>query len=278
MPYTFSLLNTKSETRFDGEIIEDVMEYVKDNSDSDTVVLVEKNLMDYLYYPLLGMDYVKVYPIEPGYFESFCVSTGFCKSKVIYITDDMGNDYVSKGTLKYLKYNIPKITEEEDISTVLGLPTGFSDGESDKIQIVESDALHKMLDGYMFKEMELEDLNLSINKIEITDEGLAHIIVSLTDHNEIFRNDKLLLSYHLEYENAEDEYEQPRILFGPLSVEDYLIDVDLSNQPEDVTVVIDVVEDGVAWYSYEHKVPIILFNETDQGWNYKIYNFFTKSY
>ncbi len=276
MPYTFSLLNTKSQTRFDGEILEDVIEYVKENADGNTVVFVDKNIMEYLYYPLLGMDYVKVYPIEPGYFESFCLSTGFYKSKVIYITDDTGNDYVSKGTLKYLKYNIPKIVEEEDISTVLDLPTDFSDGDGEKIQIIESDALHKLLDGYLFNKMEMEDLDLSINKIEITDDGIAHIIVSITDQSEIFYNDKLFLSYHLEYENAEDVYEQPRILFGPLSVDDYLIDIDLANQPEDVTVVIDVVEEGVAWYSYDHKVPVILFNETDDGWEYKIYNFFTK--
>ena len=80
----------------------------------------------------------------------------------------------------------------------------------------------------------------------------------------------------MEYENAEDEYEQQRILFGPLTIDDYLIDVDLASQPEDVTVVIDVVEEGVAWYSYEHKVPVIVFNETDEGWEYKTYNFFTK--
>ena len=278
MPYTFSLLNTKSQTRFDGEIFEDVIEYVKENTDENTIVLVEKNVMEYLYYPLLGMDNVKVYPVEPGQLDNFGAATDFYKSKVIYITDDTGNDYVSKGIHKYLKYNIPKITLEEDVSTVLGLPAEFSDGEGEKIQIIESDALHKLLNGYMYREMELEDLNLSINKVEITDEDLAHIIVSLTDQNEIFRNDKLFLSYHLEYDNAEDKYEQPRIFFGPLTVDDYLIDVDLSSQPEDVTVVIDVVEDGVAWYSYEHKVPVILFNKTDKGWDYKTYSFFTKLY
>lgn len=276
VPYTFSLLDSRAETRFDSAVLEDVMDYVADNSDDNTVVFVEKNIMKYLYYPLISIEGVNVYPIEPGYFEMFSSATGDFTSKAIYISDDMGNDYASKGTLKYLNHSVQRISSKNDVSEILGLPNGFSDRDGRKIQIIEFDTLYQMLDSYSFEEMDMEDLDLTINRIEIGEDGIAHIIVSLTDQSVIFRNEKLFLSYHLEYENAEDEYEQQRILFGPLTIDDYLIDVDLASQPEDVTVVIDVVEEGVAWYSYEHKVPVIVFNETDEGWEYKTYNFFTK--
>lgn len=275
-PYTSSLLDSRAETRFDSSILKDVMDYVEDNSDDNTVVFVEKNIMKYLYYPLLSLEGVNVYPAEPGYFELFCNSTGDYTSRVIYISDDMGNEYVSKGNLKYLKYSIPKISTYNETSVILGLPNEFTDRAGRKIQIIEFDALYQMLDNNSFEEMDFDDLDLTIDRIEITQNGLAHIIVSLTDKSKIYRNENLALSYHLEYENAEDEYEQPRIQFGPLTIDDYLIDVDLANQPEDVTVVIDVVEEGVAWYSYDNKVPVIVFNETDEGWEYKTYNFFTK--
>ena len=157
LPYTFSLLDSRAETRFDSAVLEDVMDYVADNSDDNTVVFVEKNIMKYLYYPLLSLEGVNVYPAEPGYFELYCSSTGDYTSKAIYISDDMGNNFVSKGTLKYLKYSIPKISAYNDTSTFLGLPNKFTDRAGRKIQIIEFDALHQMLDNNSFEEMDFDE-------------------------------------------------------------------------------------------------------------------------
>ena len=276
LPYSLILFDGKAETRFNNQILEDVTSYVEENADEDTVVFVERSLLKYFYYPLKNIDKVNIYPIESGYFETFYYGTDIYRSKVIYITDDNGDGCVSKGTLKYLNYNIPRLPSGTDVSYILGLPNEYHDRTERKIQIVEYDAFYRLLSENTFKRLELKDLDLTINHIDVTDEGIAHIIVSLTDGSEIYRNDKLLLSYHLEYNNAEDRYECPRLLFDSLTADEYLIEVDLSEQPEDVTVVIDVVEDGVAWYSYDNKVPVIVFTETDEEWDYKTYYFYTK--
>ena len=276
IPYTSVLQNTRTETRFDNDIYEDVMEVVEKNADENTIVLVENELLKYYYFPLLQSSDARIFPIEEGYIEYLCKGINDFTSKVIYITDDKGNEYAAKGDVKYLNYNIQNKSLAKNTSTFLGLPNTFSEGKGSKIQVLEIDALYKIVNYDLFDDMEINDFDLSVKSVEITDEGMAHIIVSLTDGSKLYHNDKFSLSYHLEYENAEDEYENPRINFGSVTSVDYLIDVDLESQPEDVTVVIDVVEEGVAWYSYEHKVPIIVFNETKQGWEYKTYKFFTK--
>ena len=145
-----------------------------------------------------------------------------------------------------------------------------------KIQVFEVDAVYKLLNPDLYEEMDFSDIDLTVERIIIDHQNVAHIRVSVTDGSKIYLNNKYLLSYHLEYENAEDLYDFPRITAGPLICESYDIDIDLSTQPEDVTVVIDMVEEGVQWYSWENKVPVILFTENEDGWDYKVYNFYTK--
>ena len=159
---------------------------------------------------------------------------------------------------------------------MLGLPNGFHKKEVGQIEVLELDALHRMVNYDLFEDMEMEDFDLTVKKVEITDEGLAHIIVSLTDGTNVYHNDRFMLSYHLEYDNANDVFDNPRINFGSITTDDYLVDVDLSSQPEDVTVVIDIVEEGVQWYSYDYKVPVILFTKNNNVWEYKLYYFYTK--
>jgi len=276
IPFSLVILDPKTDTRFDKNLYEDVMQTVEKQADKDTVVFIEKSLLKYFYYPLLASTDAKIYPIEIGYFDMFCADTNDYYSSVLYITDEKGDNYASKGSLQYLNFNIPKLASESDFSLILGLPTKFNEGDSDKIQIIRKDATYRFLNVDLYDILEKDDISLSVDDIEITDEGKAIITVSVTGDDQVYYNEKYLLSYHLEYENEEDIYDLPRIPIGPLIIGDYTIEINLNNQPKNVTAVIDIVEEGVEWYSWENRVPVILFNKMDNDWDYKVYNFYTK--
>jgi len=138
------------------------------------------------------------------------------------------------------------------------------------------DSLYNLLDYDLYESLDTSDIDLSVNNIEIDESGIAHLNVSVTDGSKMFKNERFKLSYHLEYENEEDIYDLPRTEIGPLVLKNYTLDVDLDNQPEDVTVVIDIVEEGVQWYSWQNRVPVIVFTKKDDSWNYVIYYFYTK--
>ena len=275
-PYTTFLLNSDVETRFDKEMLEDVTEIVSGNADKDTVVFIEKGLMKYLYFPVKYSTDANVYPIETNYVEAFCKGMNDYESKVIYITNNEGDKYIGRGKELYINHNIQKRPFRGDASALLGLPYKSIDRNCGKLQILEMDSLYYMLDYESLVSLGLSAVDLKVNDIEIDEKGIAHINVSLTEESRMYRNERFNLSYHLEYENAEDIYDLPRTEIGPLVMKDYTLDVDLANQPEDVTVVIDIVEEGVQWYSWKNKVPVIVFTQTDDSWNYEIYSFYTK--
>ena len=276
VPYTALLLNSKAENRFDSEAFEEVLEVAKERSDRNTIIFVEKNLMQYFYYPLISSTKAKIYPIEPGYFDTFAKDTNEYNSQAIYITNNNGDQYAESGSVDLLKYYYRNEFSENSLSSIIGLPDRYEKSLGKKIQVFEVDAVYKLLNPDLYEEMDFSDIDLTVERIIIDHQNVAHIRVSVTDGSKIYLNNKYLLSYHLEYENAEDLYDFPRITAGPLICESYDIDIDLSTQPEDVTVVIDMVEEGVQWYSWENKVPVILFTENEDGWDYKVYNFYTK--
>ena len=71
-------------------------------------------------------------------------------------------------------------------------------------------------------------------------------------------------------ENGYSIFDLPRTNTGKLITGDYSFDFDLSKQNGDMTVVFDVVEGGVAWYSYTNDVPAVEFTKGDDGWNYTV--------
>jgi hypothetical protein len=271
VPYTVSLLDSRSEIRLDNEIFEDVMETVIEKSDEDTVIFVEKDLLKYFYYPLISITDERVYPIEKDYFDSFCADTDDYYSKVIYITNENGNSHASPGSVFYLKFNNRNYVSEDNLSVVLGLPNGFTKGDTEIIQIIKKDALHRFLNYDLYDDLKNQDIKLSVEDVEITEDENAVITVSITDGDKIYFNDTYLLSYHLEYEGEEDIYDCPRTNMGPLINGDFTLSLDLKNQPEEVTMVIDIVDEGVAWYSWKNEVPAIDFVKNEDGWEYNLY-------
>lgn len=276
VPYSFSLMDIKAETRFDKDIFEDVLETVNAQADEETIVLVEKDLLKYFYFPLaLTTDY-KVYPIDRDNYETFCKDLNDYTTKAIYITNDDENEYLSRGEVCFANSNIQNTPSVNFKSPVLGLPNRFEKSESDLVQVVKFDGLHCLLNYNLYDEMDVSDIDLKVEDVVIEDNDLVRFTISVTDESEILYNEKYFLSYHLEYENEEDIFDLPRTAIGPLTVDNYTLCIHLADQPEDVTVVFDIVEEGVAWYSWENKVPVVVFSRKDGVWDYKLYNLFAK--
>ncbi len=269
-PYSIALLSPKAENRMDWSIVENVLNEVEDNADERTVVLVEKSLIPYFYFPLLNKTDARVYPFETSYINDFIFDTKDASSKVLFITDSNGISYKYRGGIKFFESNARNEVSEDDLSLIVGLPNGFHESTSDVVQVIEVSNLGKMADFDSLDTFEMNNIKFTIEDIEIDDENKAHVTVSLTDGKKLYYNEDLLLSYHLEYEEADDIYDNARTNIGAVAFGDYSFDFDLSELDENMTVVIDVVEEGVEWYSWKRKAPVIEFFKGENGWEYEI--------
>ncbi len=269
-PYTTSLLSAKTDCRMDMNIIEDVIDTVNVKADEDTVILVEKDLMKYFYFPLLKNTVARVYPFEARYINNFCLDTEDVSSKVLYVTNSDGDAFKRKGTIQYLNLNKEYSVSSEDASEIIGLPNAFREQNSEIVQVIEVNKLYQMVDTSNIDIFNMDNVKITVDQIEI-DEDIAHVKIALTDKSKLYYNaNKMSLSYHLDYEKSDDVYDNLRIEIDPVMVEDYVMDFDLSQLDENMIVGIDIVEENVAWYSWNHKVPIIRFKKNDGEWDYYI--------
>ena len=268
-PYTSSLLTDRAETRFDTSLYEDVMK-IAEEEEEDTIVLLEKDLMKYYYYPLIQTTDLKVYPIEANALKDLCMDTNERKSKVLYITDRNGDAYHDKGTILYFRDNTARIIEEENYSELTGLPIRFSDVDKGVIQVLEFDSLEDMLNPENFDVFDIDKMNLRIKDVEIDEDETAYITVSVSDGKDMLYDEKYNLSFHLEYENSEDIFENYRIPLGSYVYGDYVIELDLSENEENTRLITDIVEENVMWYSDNNEVPTVDFIHSNEGWTYMI--------
>lgn len=274
IPFTASLLSPDAEKRLDRNIFEEVNKTVEDKADENTVILIEKSLMKYFYYPLLNKTEAKVYPFEYSYAQSFILDTKDASSKVLLISDYQGNRYKHRGAIRFLKTFTPNEVSKEDLSAITGLPNAFHKGKENIVQVIELNNLGKIVEPDSIDKFEWDLMDLSVKEVEIDDDCMAHVTVSLTDKTKLYYNDddQLFLSYHLDYEESEDIYDNARTEIGPVVYADYIYDFNLAEIDEDLTVVIDVVEEGVEWYSWKNKAPAIDFVKKEDGWEYTLYS------
>ncbi|MCR4929849.1 MAG: hypothetical protein K5988_07650 [Lachnospiraceae bacterium] len=269
-PYTSTLFSNKAEMRLDKNVFDSVMSTVEDNLDEDTIIFVEKGILKDYYYPLLNAYDAKVYPIQADYIDDFCLDIKDVSSRVLYISDFNGNVYRDRGSLKYYSENKSNLVSEEALSTVTGLPVKFTEGDTQTAQVMVFDNLGCLLEYDDYDYLRWNEINMSVTDIEI-DEDIATVKVALTDGSRILTDDRYDISFHLDYEESDDIFECHRIPVGPYVLEDYEFRIDLSGLNEKMTVAFDVVEEGVAWYSYDHEVPAVVFDKDESGrWNCKV--------
>lgn len=266
VPYSAILLSGRADMRIDNEIFEDVLETAERNTDEDTVILIDRSLMKFFYYPIKDMDIAPVYPIDNDYVYEFVFATKDISSNVIYITGGNGDYYRKKGTVLYGSEIITSSFRDEDKSKIFGLPKSIYEENSGRLQVIKLDEMYQMLDYENYKKLEINDIRLRVNDVYIDGEGKAHISASVTNGSEMYYNDRYFISYHIDYETSEDEYESPRTPIGPVTVEDeYSFEFDLTELDESMDVIIDVVEEQVEWYSWRHQVPVVSFIRSADG-------------
>ncbi|MBQ2183835.1 MAG: hypothetical protein II399_04295 [Lachnospiraceae bacterium] len=83
-------------------------------------------------------------------------------------------------------------------------------------------------------------------------------------------DEKYNLSFHLEYENSEDIFENYRIPLGSYIYGDYVIELDLSENEKNTRLITDIVEENVMWYSDNNEVPTVDFIHSNEVWTYMI--------
>ena len=271
IPYTTSLLSSDAERRLDINEFEDVLKTVENHTDEDTIIFVEKSLMKYYYYPLLCSSKGKVYPIEPDYFDDFCLDTMDTTSRVIYISDSTGDRYRGRGGMKFISEDKQNLVSEDDCSVILGLPNAFHEGEMTTTQVIEVLNVRNLLEYNIFKKLNWWEFNIVIKDVEIDENGLATVKVAVSDQSRIYTTGDYGISYHIDYDKAKDVYDNPRTPLGPYVLEDYVFEIDLSEEDEDMKVTFDIVEEEVRWFSFYHMVPSVVFEHDDEGeWIYTI--------
>ncbi len=273
IPHSYVLISNKTETRMDFDIYKEISEIVEEDADEDTVIFIEKDLMKYFYYPLLNKSEALVYPFESNMLNSFVVDTRDISSKVILISDNQEDDFNDAGVLKYSKDNRSNEVSEKDLSVAIGLPNYYSNTEEFRnIKITEFECLSDMIDSSGTKQLEMGDLNPTISHIEINKKGEAKVAISLTDNSKLLYNEDYFVSYHLEFDDSDmdDVFENQRKTVSPYIMGDYTFDIVLDDYETDkLTVIVDVVREGVNWYSWDKDVPSVTFEKDENGiWEY----------
>lgn len=279
LPYSATVINNKTDSANEWQIVLNVMETVKENSEEDTIVLVEKSLMNDFYFPLKSIKELKVYPYDKKIKRDFAKSVDVFGKKVIYVTKDKSNAYKRNERTLYSESNHLYGVNKKDYSPLIGIPMSYSLKKTQEIQVMEINDFSDIFNVTDCKDgdfsYELIDFNVKDIKIE---NEIATIKLGITEEKPVLysNSSQIRVSYHLSFDNKEKNiFENARWEIGsgqyinsfPLTVE-----IDLSQINDDnVIVTLDAVEEYVEWYSKNHiGCPMIQFMRNANGWDYKI--------
>ena len=227
-------------------------------------------MMKYFYYPLLGKNNVSVYPFDYSLVDTFCFDTKEKPSSVLYITDSIDDEVAEHGKTCFMRENRTNECKEEDISLITGLPNAFHEKYKGDVKVVKFDSLYKLVDYSKVEEIDISALNISVTDVEVDKKENACITISFSEETKMYHNENgYALSYHVISEDYE-VYDNPRKELGELIVGDYTLDYNLSEIKNTATIIVDVIEEGVQWYSYHGKVPAVTFIKNGDEWNYSV--------
>lgn len=288
IPFSAFLFSPKAETRIEKDAYDGVIESIKENTNEESIVFIEKDLMKYFYYPLINATDAGIYPMEADQLDSFRNSFMNVSDKVFYITESWNNNYkygsdekfaamnITGGFSKefydeYVKENTDENEEDEEVkildktSSMLGLPHERFESKPNIVRVLKFDALTDVREDAGAVQIKMDDLKLSVCGISFAEGDIAYVTVKAVDPDTKYLNDDFWISYHLDYEQSDDVYECQRIYMGRFLNECYTFELDLSGLNEGVYVTFDVVKDKVAWYSWEHDAPVIKFSRGEDG-------------
>lgn len=279
IPYTMVLMKPDVDERIGCENVDNVIEVVKNHSDEDTLILVEKSLLKDFYHALDSIEGLKVYPYEKSIKSDFAKSINTIGKRVIYITTDEKNNYAKKFTCLYSNDNNISKVAKKDYSPIFRLPLRYTESVDETLQVIEISDFSKTLNITDFKDgiFTFDDIKLELQDIETYD-NVATIRLFVTEEKEVLYNNskELRLSYHLNFnDKSKNVYENPRFeICNGKYVNGFSQEVDILLSDiveEEFTMTIDVVEEMIEWYSTNHSgCPVISFKRGKTGWSYEI--------
>lgn len=277
-PYTTSLMSNAVDTRLEWNNVTSVIDMIQDSTD-DTIILMDVDLMKEYYH--LTDSYVDrlIYPFNEGIKGQMAKEVDILDKKVYYITSNISNDLVDKGRMIYRNDNETTALVGPEVWSIISMPSTNEHVEDSFINVIEYESFSDMLvpEDCDWGNLTFGRIFWQIRDIIIEDD-VAKIDLSLFRKDVIllYNEYDLCLSYHLEFEDSSlDEYDHKRTNIGSgqyVNGFSQTIEIPLNNLEEDeVVAIIDMVRDGVGWYSWEYDdCPRIYFSKTENDWNYEI--------
>ena len=274
-PYSTSIMNNKAESRIEWDNLLNVVEEIE-TKDDDLVVLLDESLMKEFYQLIDLSTDLTVYPYNDDIRGLIARDSDILGKKVLLITAER-NTSVERGNVLYSSRN--EKAEAVAYSPITYLPTRYGTAKENNIRIIEFKRFSDLL-----REKDCINGNFTYNRIFwnindiIVDDENIDICVSVTYNPQVlyYNNDRMAMSYHLEYEDVSlNDFDHERTQIGSgqfINGFDTLLEIPIEEfEDDEVIVIIDIVREGLDWYSWKHKdCPVIKFTRTEDDWEYEI--------
>jgi hypothetical protein len=267
LPFQFFLHTNRDDSRMDWDTIKYITDYARDNFGEDTVLVMDRDLLPYFYFPIRAVSDAHILPTEMNISSPNELGTG---KNLFYLTKADIED--SDNLVFEIGYTVSEDTLDNRIPFIK-LPTYFKE-EAFSLKLYDYDEYIR--DSELF---DINDSSLRIESIECSEDGEISMNVSgITgdNHRLYYSNGNHYVSYHIIDEDTGDviSYENYRYFVGYLVTDRINMDFDLDDYLNEATdnadliVSVDIVEEGVKWLSWDKdNLPKMRFTyNIDGGW------------
>ncbi len=267
LPFQFFLHTNKDDSRMDWDTIKSVMDYARDNFREDTVLVMDRDLLTYFYFPVRAVSNAHILPAEMNISSPNGIGTG---KNWFYLTKADIED--SDNLVFEMGYTVSEDTLDNRIP-LINMPTYFNK-EAFSLGLYDYDEYIEDSEFY-----DIDDSNLRIESIECSEDGEISLEVSgITGDNPslYYSNGNHYVSYHIIDEDTGDviSYENFRYFVGYLVTDRITMDFDLDDYLNETTdnadliVAVDIVEEGEKWLSWDKdNLPKVRFKyNINDGW------------
>lgn len=267
LPFQFFLHTNRDDSRMDWDTIKFVTDYARDNFSEDTVLVMDRDLLTYFYFPVRAVTDAHILPTEMNISSP---NRTRAENDWFYLTkaDIEDSDHLVFET----GYTVSEDTLDNRIPFI-NLPTYFKE-EAFSLKLYDYDEYIEDSENY-----NISDCSLRIESIECSNEGEISLEVSgITgdDQQSYYNNDNYYVSYHIIDEGTGDviSYDNFRYFVGYLVTDRITMDLDLDDYLNEATdnadliVAVDIVEEGVKWLSWDKdNLPEVRFTyNINGGW------------
>lgn len=268
LPFQFFLHTNRDDSRMDWDTLESVMDYARDNFSEDTVLVMDRDLLPYFYFPVRAVTDACILPAEMNISSPNGIGTS---KNWFYLTKTEIED--STNRVFEREYTVSEDTLENRIP-ILNIPTYF---KKESFSLILFDYDEYIADSEYYN---INSSDLRLENIECNEDGEISLVVSgiTGDTNKsYYSNGNHFVSFHIIDENTGDviSYDNFRYFVGYLVTDRITMDVDLDDYLNEektdkagLIVAVDIVEEGSRWLSWEKdNIPKVAFTyDINDGW------------